>query len=110
MNNLLLKSKRSKTEVWRADDVKRFFELTDDTTVLDNFTNKNFNEKIEKYQQFIIEPKSRFMPGCDNKLKNHDDVIYFALYGIDNTTDERFVKFDFCGYAIGNSQILRNLK
>lgn len=108
-SNFLLRCRRSHTELWKKEDVMRFFELTDDTTESDNFSVKSINDRIKDYTYFIIEPRTRLIPGEDAKLKEHDDMIYFALYGCDDK-DPRFVRHVFCGYAIGTTRILNMFK
>ena len=107
--NLLMKCRRSHTELWKIEDINRFFELTDDVTESDNFAVKNISERIKNYTYFLVEPRTRILPNEDKKLKNHSNYIYFAIYGCDDS-DANFVKHVFCGYAIGNSRILNLFK
>lgn len=107
--NLYLKCRRTHTELWKIEDINRFFELTDDTTDSDNFTVKKISDRIKVYTYFLIEPRMRLTPTEDKKLSNHNDYIYFAVYGCDDK-DANFVKHVFCGYAIGNSRILNIFK
>ncbi|MGL4950066.1 MAG: hypothetical protein ACRC5M_06760 [Anaeroplasmataceae bacterium] len=104
-----LTCKRSKTMIWKMEDVERFFELTEDSVKTDNFDVKKTNENFKKFQLFVVKPRSRFNTTGEAKLGKREDLVYFEINGIDNFSSPNFVSYVFCGYAIGNSKTIKTL-
>jgi hypothetical protein len=94
-----VKCRRTHSEVFRKDDVERYFDLTTTGTIQEDGDNKHFNANFKKFEYFSIQPVFRFNEKGDNKLTDKDDELYFAIYALDRDSDPKFVKYVYCGYA-----------
>ncbi len=97
-NQVFLKNRRSKTEIWKKEDIEKHFNLAELKTGLDNTTGKSFTY-YDNYFNFVLSPTSRFSPTVEEKLNEYPDVLYFKLFGIDRDTDDVFIRYINCGFV-----------
>ena len=94
-----IKCRRSHSEIFKKTDIERYFDRSEKPAAQDEgFDMKGINKNYEKFEFFSIEPRFRFNELGDNKLEDKDDILYFALYGIDRNSSPLFVSYVYCGY------------
>jgi hypothetical protein len=102
-----LKCRRSRSEVFKKEDIEKYFDFSSNGTIQENVDMKNINANYKKFEFFSIEPRFRFNDLGDNKLKDKDDLLYFAIYALDRESNPQFVTYVYCGYLTAKKSTFR---
>jgi len=109
INQVFLKNKRSHGEIWKKEDIEKKFEIVEYKEIFEK-TNKPV-KAFNKFSSFLLMPTSRFDSlNGEKKLKDYNDVLYFKIIGLDRDSDEVFVRYIDCGFAITKRESFRTFK